>query len=116
MNKYLKAGLKTLKVLAIVAGLFVGGIGLYVGYLAYESIEPFKVTDPSDPKFDPNKFEFDDYSGDMGILHAMRQIFYVGMPRDDVEKILLNGGARLKRIIFGISVIIKIGLGMYGET
>ena len=59
--------------------------------------DPFKVTDPSDPKFNPDKFKFEDYPGIPLMTDALKKLFPVGTPKEFVEKILVDvGGARLE--------------------
>ncbi|MCB1558099.1 MAG: hypothetical protein KDJ50_04175 [Alphaproteobacteria bacterium] len=62
--------------------------------------DPFKVTDPSDPKFNPDKFKFEDYPGIPLMTDALKKLFPVGTPKEFVEKILVDvGGARLENIL-----------------
>jgi hypothetical protein len=54
----------------------------------------FKVTDPSDPKFDPYKFKFTDYSlQELGGVFG--KLFHPGVDRAFIENVLVSsGGAR----------------------
>lgn len=61
---------------------------------------PFKVTDPADPKFKPENFRFEDYPGIPPMTEALRKLFPVGTDREFVEKVLIDaGGAKLKTIL-----------------
>jgi hypothetical protein len=58
---------------------------------------PFKVTDPSDPKFNPDKFRFEDYPGIPQMTEALKKLFPVGTPKEFVERVLVKaGGAEAK--------------------
>lgn len=54
--------------------------------------EPFKVTDPNDPRFDPMRFKFSDYK-ERELPTVLKKLFVHGNPREYVEKILV-GSAR----------------------
>lgn len=56
---------------------------------------PFKITDPTDPRFDPNRFQFRDYSNREAYQRALAVIFPIGMPREQAEKRMLNAGSAL---------------------
>lgn len=57
---------------------------------------PFKVTDPSDPKFNPDKFSFNDYKTHEELRDAFRKLFPVGTDREFIERVLVNaGGAKI---------------------
>lgn len=51
--------------------------------------EPFKVTDPDDPRFDPMRFKFSDYRPEEWHL-VLRKVFHPGDPRSRVEDILVK--------------------------
>lgn len=54
---------------------------------------PFKVTDPSDPRFNPDKFRFSDYSYDDDSLRdAFRKLFPIGTPKEYVDRVLVDAG------------------------
>lgn len=56
---------------------------------------PFKVTDPSDPRFDPMKFRFEDYDR-TGLHRALSKLLPVGTPESKVDSLLLNGANATK--------------------
>jgi hypothetical protein len=51
--------------------------------------EPFKVTDPDDPRFDPMRFKFSDYKSDK-IPFTLKRIFSPGASKEFVENILVK--------------------------
>lgn len=51
---------------------------------------PFKVTDPSDPRFDPTKFSFEDYKTEEEFQEALIKLFPIGTSRSKVDEILLS--------------------------
>jgi hypothetical protein len=51
---------------------------------------PFKITDPNDPKFDPMKFRFEDYKNDDSLTAALKKVFPVGTEISYVDGILVN--------------------------
>ena len=53
---------------------------------------PSKVTDPSDPRFDPTKFSFSDYPRDEQLASALKKILKPNMEREVVEKLLVDAG------------------------
>ncbi|MFA5989467.1 MAG: hypothetical protein WC803_07670 [Sphingomonas sp.] len=53
---------------------------------------PFKITDPSDPKFDPDHFSFDDYRGINKLAEAYAKLFPIGTPKSFVDRVLINAG------------------------
>ncbi|MES2728941.1 MAG: hypothetical protein V4621_02430 [Pseudomonadota bacterium] len=54
---------------------------------------PFKVTDPADPRFRVEQFDFADYRGDRKALeHAFRVLFPVGTEKAFIDKVLLEYG------------------------
>lgn len=55
---------------------------------------PFKVKDPSDPKFNPDKFAFRDYydEGEISIREAYRRLFPIGVSKEFVSRVLVNAG------------------------
>lgn len=50
----------------------------------------FKVTDPSKPGFDPDKFSFHDYALPTDLANAFSVMFRPGVGRDYVDKILIE--------------------------
>jgi hypothetical protein len=53
---------------------------------------PFKVTDPSDPRFNPDSFSFSDYASGDELDDAFRQIFPIGTPKSFVDQVLVDAG------------------------
>lgn len=53
---------------------------------------PFKVTDPTDPRFDPDKFSFRDYNGRHETIDAFRKLFPPGTPKGFVDRVLVEAG------------------------
>jgi hypothetical protein len=51
---------------------------------------PFKVTDPSDPRFDPMQFRFEDYSDEKKFQEVLDILFPQGTKRSRVEEILID--------------------------
>ena len=66
---------------------------IIVMVLSITACNPLKVTDPNDPRFDPNAFHFSDYGTRDKYRVALPIIFPVGMPRDVAEKRMLDAGA-----------------------
>lgn len=62
-------------------------VGVATALLA---LNPFKVTDPADPRFDVTKFKFSDYESKDELFDALSVIFPVSTKRFNVEKILIN--------------------------
>jgi hypothetical protein len=63
--------------------------------LLLAACSPFKVTDPSDPRFDPMKFDFNDYRNHKEMAEVLRVLFPVGTPMERVDEILVGvGGGR----------------------
>lgn len=60
-----------------------------------------KVTDPSDPKFDPYQFKFTDYPRSE-LASILDKLIKPGQDRADVERILMNsGGANMNEVVCG---------------
>lgn len=53
---------------------------------------PWKITDPSDPRFDPMKFEFTDYVGDDELQRVLDIMFSIGTEKSEVENFLMKIG------------------------
>ncbi|MES2728942.1 MAG: hypothetical protein V4621_02435 [Pseudomonadota bacterium] len=52
---------------------------------------PFKVTDPADPRFRVEQFDFADYRMDRdALVHAFRVLFPVGTDKAFVDKVLVE--------------------------
>lgn len=70
-----------------------GGLFLLLAVAAFVIVNPFKVTDPSDPRFDPDKFKFSNYSYDDDSLRdAFQKLFPIGTPKDFVDRVLVDAG------------------------
>lgn len=54
--------------------------------------EPFKITDPSDPRFNPDKFKFSDYKSRDDLIHVYRTTFPVGTSKAFVDRVLIKSG------------------------
>lgn len=74
-------------------------LGLLVIVVSYVvATAPFKVTDPSDPRFDPMKFNFRDYRGEgLTVSDVFPVLFPPGTPKDLVDKILVEAGGATSR-------------------
>ena len=57
---------------------------------------PFKVTDPNDPNFDPNKFSFSDYKS-YEMYNTFRVLFPVGTEKSYVDRVLVKAGKAYSR-------------------
>lgn len=53
---------------------------------------PFKVTDPNDPRFDVTKFDLNDYKSHTELAEVMRILFKVGTTKDEVDRVLVEYG------------------------
>lgn len=71
-------------------------IVLLLVLLSFGSRSAMTITDPSDPRFDPNEFRFEDYQANQDDLpNTFRVLFPIGTNRTTVEAILVRaGGAR----------------------
>lgn len=58
--------------------------------------DPFKVTDPNDPNFDPAKFEFNDYRDDKEMAGVLKVLFPIGTSIDKVDAILVGSGQAIR--------------------
>lgn len=68
---------------------------IWYGVLAYPV--PWKVIDPTDPRFDPLEFRFSDYSPSY-LLEVQPCLFPAGTPKSYVDHILVEiGGASVKK-------------------
>ena len=78
-----------MKKIAVILGalFFLGliGAGAVIG-------NPFKVTDPADPRFNLEKFKLGDYRDREELGHAFTILFPIGMSRKEVEKTLMKSG------------------------
>jgi hypothetical protein len=80
MNNFWKKKYAILTALLVV--VFLGG------FMAFGN--PFKVTDPSDPRFNPDKFSFSDYKSREELADAFRVLFPVGTPKEFVDRVLIK--------------------------
>lgn len=88
MKKFLKwLGIAVLSVVIMLAGY----VGLHIARVEIPA-EWYKVTDPNHPGFDPYRFKFSDYDGCPGLTQIFRDIFEIGMPKSEVDKILGESG------------------------
>lgn len=53
---------------------------------------PFKVKDPSDPRFNPDKFAFRDYGTQIEMISAFQVLFPIGTDKSVVDHVLLEAG------------------------
>ena len=59
----------------------------------YGLIKPLlKITDPTSPLFNPNRFRFNDYTGREDKVDAFRKMFSVGTPKEFVDQVLVEAG------------------------
>lgn len=65
---------------------------IFIWYVLLEAPIPFKVTDPSDPNFDPLKFKYTDYYSESEFAAAIKTMFPVGTKKNDVDRILIDIG------------------------
>lgn len=66
---------------------------LFLGVFLLAACNPFKVTDPSDPHFDPMKFSFRDNLFDREAkMDAFRKLFPIGTPKEFVDEVLIEAG------------------------
>jgi hypothetical protein len=57
-----------------------------------------KVTDPKDERFNVERFDFDDYLGDVNLASALKDIFPPGTERTFVNHILIDiAGAKVNK-------------------
>ncbi|MCG7870492.1 MAG: hypothetical protein JAZ11_00130 [Candidatus Thiodiazotropha lotti] len=65
---------------------------IFIWYVLLEAPLPFKVTDPSDPNFDPLKFRYTDYYSETDFSKAIESMFPIGTEKSYVDKILVHIG------------------------
>jgi hypothetical protein len=54
---------------------------------------PFKVTDPNDPRFDPMEFDFKNYHHkNLTVREVFPVLFPIGTSKDYVDKVLVQAG------------------------
>jgi hypothetical protein len=70
-----------------------------IWYVVLDFPPPWKITDPSDPRFDVTKFEFDDYTSDIALSKALRILFPIGTDKSDVDRVLGDmGRAKISKV------------------
>ncbi len=85
--------MRVLKNNKLYAFLGVGIILCLVGWIAI--MHPFKVVDPTDPRFDPVKFSFSDYKTKEELRSAFLKLFPLGTDSSFVDNVLIEvGGAK----------------------
>lgn len=65
-------------------------LGLSSFWFWYEA--PLKVKDPTDPRFNPDKFAFRDYEQRDDLRYAFRELFPLGTPKSFVDRVLVEAG------------------------
>lgn len=68
---------------------------LLVGMLMITACNPFKITDPNDPKFDPYKFSFGDFNA-QNEKYYLQALFPIGTDKVFIDKILIGAGKAKK--------------------
>jgi hypothetical protein len=71
---------------------------------------PLKVTDPADPRFNPDKFFFCDYKTHEDLRKAFANLFPVGTDQEFVDRVLIKAGRA-----YGYDDVNKVGLRIYRE-
>jgi len=60
--------------------------------------DAIKVTDPTDPRFNPDEFKFTDYKNPDELVVIYKKIFPIGTSKEFVDRVLVKaGGARCAR-------------------
>lgn len=77
----------------LVSALCVAGLYLYLA-------QPFKVTNPNDPRFKSASFRFEDYSNATVLEKNLRTILILGMSMQEVDNILVSSG-KASKVIHG---------------
>lgn len=54
--------------------------------------EPFKVTNPTNPFFNPDRFRFSDYRDRESLSVAFRKLFPIGTSKNFVDRVLVDSG------------------------
>lgn len=65
---------------------------IVLGCLSLAGCGEAKVTDPNDPRFDPDKFKFSDYRSQDELIDAFRALFPPGTPKSFVDKVFIEAG------------------------
>lgn len=58
---------------------------------------PWKITDPHDPRFNPQNFQFTDYSNSRELSEVLRVMFPVGTEKEVVDRALSRAGATIRK-------------------
>ena len=56
------------------------------------SVALAKVTDPSNPAFNPDHFNFSDYKDRNELIAVYKKLFPVGTPKETVDRVLVTAG------------------------
>jgi len=73
-------------------------VSLLIWFALLDAPMPWKVTDPSDPKFDPMKFEYTDYHSNSEFRTALKIMFPLGTEKSYIDKILVEvGGGTVRK-------------------
>ncbi|MBP7722391.1 MAG: hypothetical protein KA155_07615 [Alphaproteobacteria bacterium] len=60
--------------------------------LVLSACNPFKITDPSNPRFKPENFSFKDYGNRESYIQAFKILFPIGTKKEFVESVLVEAG------------------------
>lgn len=94
-----------------------GGAALLLCWIVL--FTPLKVTDPNDPRFDPEKFKFSDYQPKQW-PDVLRKVFQPGDSRAKVEDILVKHAGAVPQVLFDEKFIrynwepVKNYINLYG--
>lgn len=66
------------------------GAALIISVAGFIYNNPFKVTNPTHPSFNPMEFRFEDYWGEREVNKALKQMFPMGTPKSEIDKVFLN--------------------------
>lgn len=67
---------------------------IWYGVFAYPL--PWKVIDPTDPRFDPQSFRFTDYDTGRELGEALRAMFPVGTSKEQIDALLSRSGVHIR--------------------
>ena len=102
---------KILIISGVVLAVFVAG---YVGAINVGLADnPMKVIDPSDPRFDPLKFDYCDYDEDAGeLLNVFRILFPPNTSKEFIDRVLIKEGkgaaGRYNEAIYENQIVYKM--------
>ena len=65
--------------------------------LAIAACNPFKITDPNDPRFDPMKFKFEDYRDSREVQSFLLKYIPIGTDIALVDNYLVKSAGAVKR-------------------